>query len=119
VTLRLRRHGGADAIDTVVSIPLGATGFNQSGSNAGLMGLDAIGLGADGSSHADALAMIQLANPRSICGGASPLAGGEYHTLAVNSDGTVSAWGNNTYGQLGNGTPPAPPRWCRFTACQG
>ncbi len=22
----------------------------------------------------------------------------------INSDGTVSAWGSNTYGQLGNGT---------------
>ncbi len=26
------------------------------------------------------------------------------HTLALKSDGTVWAWGNNTYGQLGNGT---------------
>ncbi len=35
---------------------------------------------------------------------APPLAGGQAHSLAVNVDGTASAWGNNTYGQLGNGT---------------
>ena len=28
---------------------------------------------------------------------------GDHHTLALMSDGTVWAWGNNTYGQLGNG----------------
>jgi alpha-tubulin suppressor-like RCC1 family protein len=92
------------AVSTVVSIPLGATGFTQSGSNAALLGLDAIGPGADGSSHADALTMVGLANPRSLCGGATPLAGGEFHSLVVNADGTVAASGNNTYGQLGNGT---------------
>lgn len=29
---------------------------------------------------------------------------GNDHVLMINSDGTVSAWGSNTYGQLGNGT---------------
>ena len=32
------------------------------------------------------------------------LAGGENHSLAVKSDGSVWAWGDNTYGQLGTGT---------------
>src|SRR5215471_10141459 len=29
---------------------------------------------------------------------------GEVHNLAVDSDGTVWAWGNSMFGQLGNGT---------------
>jgi len=32
------------------------------------------------------------------------IAGGEYHTIALNSDGTVWAWGENWDGQLGDGT---------------
>src|SRR5450631_3833284 len=31
------------------------------------------------------------------------IAAGQDHTLAVKSDGTVWAWGNNVYGELGNG----------------
>ena len=33
-----------------------------------------------------------------------PIAGGEYHSLALKSDGTVWAWGWNQYGALGDGT---------------
>jgi alpha-tubulin suppressor-like RCC1 family protein len=29
--------------------------------------------------------------------------GGAYHTLVLKSDGTVWAWGNNSFGQLGTG----------------
>ncbi len=29
---------------------------------------------------------------------------GQEHTIAIKSDGTLWAWGDNTYGQLGNGT---------------
>ena len=32
------------------------------------------------------------------------IAAGEVHSLALKSDGTVWAWGNNYYGQLGDGT---------------
>jgi hypothetical protein len=32
------------------------------------------------------------------------LAAGSEHTVALKSDGTVWAWGNNAYGQLGDGT---------------
>src|ERR1700736_6425327 len=31
------------------------------------------------------------------------LAGGQEHSLALKSDGTIWAWGSNEYGQLGNG----------------
>ena len=36
--------------------------------------------------------------------GATAVAAGGSHSLAAKSDGTVWAWGDNTYGQLGNGT---------------
>jgi hypothetical protein len=37
------------------------------------------------------------------------VAAGENHTLALCSDGTLVAWGDNTYGQLGNSTVSASP----------
>jgi len=36
--------------------------------------------------------------------GVTAVAGGWYHSMALKSDGTVWAWGSNSYGQLGNGT---------------
>lgn len=36
-------------------------------------------------------------------------AAGDNHTLALKTDGTVWAWGSNTYGQLGNGTETDSP----------
>jgi alpha-tubulin suppressor-like RCC1 family protein len=36
--------------------------------------------------------------------GVKAIATGEYHSMALRSNGKVSAWGQNTYGQLGNGT---------------
>jgi alpha-tubulin suppressor-like RCC1 family protein len=36
--------------------------------------------------------------------GVTALAGGIWHSLALKNDGTVWAWGDNQYGELGNGT---------------
>ena len=36
--------------------------------------------------------------------GVKAIAGGGNHSLALEDDGTMSAWGYNTYGQLGNGS---------------
>ncbi len=36
--------------------------------------------------------------------GATAIAAGGWHSLAVKTDGTVWAWGNNEIGQLGDGT---------------
>ena len=36
--------------------------------------------------------------------GLTAIAGGDYHSLALKSDGTVWTWGENAYGELGNGT---------------
>jgi len=37
------------------------------------------------------------------------MASGEYHALALKSDGTVWAWGSNSYGRLGDGTTTNRP----------
>ncbi len=46
--------------------------------------------------------LVFLALPAGVR--AATLAGGSRHSLALRDDGTVWAWGNNQYGQLGNGS---------------
>ena len=41
--------------------------------------------------------------------GITAIAGGGYHSLALNSSGAVSAWGENNFGQLGDGTATNRP----------
>jgi alpha-tubulin suppressor-like RCC1 family protein len=50
-------------------------------------------------------------SPQVISGltGIIQVAVGGGHVLALDSDGTVWSWGNNTYGQLGNGTTSSLP----------
>src|SRR5829696_7620628 len=47
-----------------------------------------------------------VATPTSVSGlsDATQISGGDNHTLALHADGTVTAWGYNFSGQLGNGT---------------
>src|SRR5260370_30463320 len=48
---------------------------------------------------------IDRYTPAAVSGltGVIAIAGGNAHSLALESDGTVRAWGYNPYGQLGNG----------------
>ena len=51
------------------------------------------------------------AMPRSVMAGEFfAVAAGSDHALVIHSDGTIWSWGNNQYGQLGDGTlNPVPP----------
>ena len=48
----------------------------------------------------------QRATPVQVSGitGVTAVAGGQAHSVALKNDGTVWAWGDNEYGQLGDGT---------------
>jgi hypothetical protein len=57
----------AGHVESIVRLPLTATGFSQPGAAAGMVFLDAIGLGS-ASSHLDDVAMVGLAPRTSSCG---------------------------------------------------
>ncbi len=61
--------------------------------------LDQLGDEKTGKEFAEASA----ASVVSIAPSTTTIAAGGYHTLAVTTSGTVSAWGDNEFGQLGNG----------------
>ncbi|QTA78778.1 Cell adhesion related domain (CARDB)-containing protein, immunoglobulin-like fold-containing [Desulfonema limicola] len=42
--------------------------------------------------------------PVKVLDNATDLSGGEWHTIALTSDGTIKAWGRNDEGEYGNGT---------------
>jgi alpha-tubulin suppressor-like RCC1 family protein len=72
-------------------------GWNSSGE---------IGNGSPGGVFEDVVTPTQVSGPDGVGNltGVVGIAGGEKHSLAVKSDGTVWAWGLNDYGQLGDGT---------------
>jgi probable HAF family extracellular repeat protein len=58
-----------------------------------------------GSSRACSMAPVQVSGLR---GAVAIAAGGYGHSIALESDGTVWAWGYNIFGQLGDGTNTGP-----------
>ncbi len=48
-------------------------------------------------------------HPSASAPAAVAVAAGAYHSLAARSDGTAWAWGDNGYGQLGDGTTTDRP----------
>jgi alpha-tubulin suppressor-like RCC1 family protein len=63
-------------------------------------GLDYLGRLGTGPDAPDALAPAQVTTLSNI----TDISAGGGHTLALRADGTVWAWGENAYGQLGDGT---------------
>jgi alpha-tubulin suppressor-like RCC1 family protein len=54
------------------------------------------------------VSLLSVAFAQPPFGGVQAVAGGASYSLALRSDGTVWAWGDNDYGQLGNGTTSYP-----------
>ena len=50
----------------------------------------------------DRLTPVQVAGPQNVV--FSDVSAGVFHSLALDTDGQAWAWGNNTYGKLGDGT---------------
>jgi alpha-tubulin suppressor-like RCC1 family protein len=89
---------------------LGAGGTSAGGGFATVLGADgtvwAWGDGSAGQlgSAPSSTPVTRPVNTIGIGSGITQLSAGDFHVLALKSDGTVLAWGSNGSGQLGNGT---------------
>ena len=61
-------------------------------------------LGDGTNNNSAATKQITVTQPASAANDWTAVAAGDFHTLAVKADGTLWAWGDNTSGQLGDGT---------------
>jgi alpha-tubulin suppressor-like RCC1 family protein len=99
---QMRRVGVAGAAGLVLASLVGvspATATVAAGPSAVAWGNNTFGQLGNGTTN-------QSPTPVLVSGlsGATAIASGGYHSLALRSDGTVWAWGANGHGQLGNGT---------------
>ncbi|MGW8353267.1 RCC1 domain-containing protein [Streptomyces wedmorensis] len=80
------------------------------------------GSGAQSTTRVRVCAIGQTAPCTSFLTGVKSVAAGGFHTLAVRTDGTALAWGDNFAGQLGDGsttTRKAPVQVCAPGGCSG
>jgi alpha-tubulin suppressor-like RCC1 family protein len=103
-------RSGVLAGKTVVSLAAG--GFHSmalcSDGTVAVWGENSSGVLGDGSTSASRIAPVQLDQSGVLAGKTVvAIAAGRSHSMALCSDGTLAAWGLNSLGQLGNGTPSA------------
>ncbi|MGW1766460.1 RCC1 domain-containing protein [Streptomyces sp. NPDC002073] len=70
----------------------------------GLNDLGQLGNGSTSGMSGTPVTVIAPGNPSAPLSGVRELDGGNSHSLALLSNGTVRAWGSNSVGQLGNGS---------------
>jgi YD repeat-containing protein len=83
------------------------TPFTYDPSGNRTQGLNPLGgTGQYTDNQANQLTQATDTSPGAVAG--DLVSGGELHSVAVQTDGTVWDWSDNTYGELGNGTTTAP-----------
>ncbi|MBI9075551.1 MAG: thrombospondin type 3 repeat-containing protein [Desulfatibacillum sp.] len=90
--VRIIAAGGYHSLAVTADGYVWAWGANESGQ---------LGDGANASSYIPS--QVKLLDG-SLLFGVRAVAGGDCHSLAVKANGTVRAWGSNSYGQLGDGS---------------
>jgi alpha-tubulin suppressor-like RCC1 family protein len=66
-------------------------------------------LGDGTTNNTQAPGQIVVTQPASAANNWKSVAAGDFHNLALKADGTLWAWGNNSFGQLGDGTTTNQP----------
>ncbi len=93
---------------------LGDSGISATGGFATVLGTDGTvwARGDDSAGQlSNARSSIPVTRPANTIGagsGITQLSAGDFHVLALKSNGSVLAWGSNGSGQLGNGTTTNP-----------
>jgi len=96
-----RDSGGAPVDAGMTGAPDGALDMDASADDGGIVDVDAA-IDFDAAIDLDAGAAVTDGGASS--GSITSIAAGDVHTCASRSDGTAWCWGDNTYGQLGDGT---------------
>jgi alpha-tubulin suppressor-like RCC1 family protein len=94
---------GLDGVTAIDAGP-GNTVALKSNGTVWIWGNNSDGQLGTGSSQAFALTPVQVQSLTGIVAISENVSGNNVHTLALKSDGTIWAWGNNAYAQLGDGS---------------
>ena len=95
--------------DAPCTMPLIAAGYNhtvalKSDGTVWAWGNNSYGQLGNGTTNNSSQPVQVMTSTNTALSNVVAVAGGNLHTVALRADGTVWAWGDNSYGQLGNGT---------------
>ncbi|CAN5316883.1 hypothetical protein BH11PSE11_BH11PSE11_37970 [soil metagenome] len=94
---------GMDGV-TAISAGFGTTAALKSNGTVWVWGANSSGQLGNGTNQSFSSVPVQVLGLTGVTYISQEQAGNDGHTLALKADGTVWAWGGNSYGQLGNGS---------------